>query len=329
VIFVTGATGFLGRVLVDELLKQGHTLRLFVRPTSDISPFQDRSRLEIAVGDITDPASIDQAIQGCQVVVHAAALFRFWSKAGDFEGTNVDGTENILRAAVRHGIKRLILISSIAVIGRPAPGTLITEITPPHPVDPYQKSKWHSEQLAQQITAESGLDIITLRLGALYGPGGHYAFNRLFFEEFLNGWRIQVAGGRHITFPCYVQDAAQGVLAAIRYGRSGEIYNICGDCLLHKELNQIVSHLSGRAAWRINMPKWLMITAASFLEALALLTRREPFYPLNLRTYVFCDWIVDNQKARTELNFCPTSVEEGVKQTLAWYNALASPYARR
>jgi dihydroflavonol-4-reductase len=322
VIFVTGATGFLGKAVVTELLQQGYQVKIFVRSTSDTTFFEQMSGVEIAIGDVLDPASIAQAIQGCCVVVHAAALFRFWGKAEIFEDTNVIGTENVLRAALDGGLRRVILISSIAVIGTPQPDTPITESTPPNPVDPYQKSKLHAERVAQRYQREFGLEVIILRLGALYGPWGHYAFNRLFFEEFLRGWRIQVERGQRITFPCYIKDAAQGVERAIRLGRSGEIYNICGTSISHKGLNYLISQQAGKSTWRINMPKWLMITTANLLELIAVLTKREPFYPLNLKVYVFQDWIVDSNKAQKELGFHPTPIEEGVRQTLAWYGSL-------
>ena len=321
-IFITGATGFLGKAIVTELLQQGYPVRIFVRSSSDIAFFQSLANVEIVSGDILDRASIEQAIQGCRVAVHAAALFRFWGQAEVFHDTNVRGTENVLQAATRNGVSRVILISSIAVIGKPEPGAAITEMTPPEPVDPYQESKLRSEQVALQYQRETDLAVIVLRLGALYGPWGHYAFNRLFFEEFLRGWRIQVDGGRHITFPCFVHDAARGVEGAIRLGKGGEIYNICGGSISHKALNQLISRCAGKSPWRINTPKWLMIATASLLEFIAALNHKEPFYPINLKTYIFQDWIVDSSKAQEGLGFQPTPIEDGIRQTLAWYRSM-------
>jgi len=323
VIFVTGATGFLGKAVVTELLQKKYRVRIFARPSSDITFFQQMPGVEIATGDILDPDSIRQAIQGCRIAVHAAALVRFWGKTKAFEETNIRGTENVLQAAVKGGLSRVILISSIAVIGVPPLAAPITEATPPHPVDPYQRSKLGAETVAQRYQGEFGLEVVILRLGALYGPWGRYAFNRLFFEEFLRGWRIQVERGRHITFPCFVQDAAQGVERAIHLGKSGEIYHICGASISHKALNQLISQQAGKSNRRVNLPKWLMIAAANLMELAARLTNQEPFYPISLKTYVFQDWIVDCSKAQKELGFCPTPIEEGVQQTLAWYRSLA------
>jgi dihydroflavonol-4-reductase len=322
VILVTGATGFLGKTIVTELCRKGYRVRILARPGSDIAFFQGMAGVEISGGDILDPASLERAVQGCSSVVHAAALFRFWGDEEAFYELNVLGSRNVLQAALTQGAKKVILISTIAVAGEMKPGAIITEETAPNPVDPYQASKLQAEQVALHYYQTFGLEVNILRLGALYGPYGRYAFNRLFFEEFLRGWRIQVAGGRHVTFPCFVRDAAQGIEAAIRRGVGGEIYNIAGESISHQNLNRLVSRLAGKPAWRINMPKWAMISTAGFMEYLALLTKREPFYPLNLKSYVFQDWMVDTNKAQSCLGFCPTPIEEGVRETLDWYREI-------
>ncbi|MFQ5576274.1 MAG: NAD-dependent epimerase/dehydratase family protein [Anaerolineae bacterium] len=321
-IFVTGGTGFLGKTLVKTLLQQGYGVKLLARPTSNTSFFGDAPNLKIARGDVLNAPSVEEAIQGCDVVVHAAALFRFWGRVEAFGDTNIVGTHNVLQAAARRNVQRLIHISSIAVAGAPPAGTVITEATPPHPVDPYQQSKLGAEKVVQSYHQTFGLDTVILRLGALYGPWSRYAFNRLFFEEFLRGWRVQVEGGRHLTFPCFVADAAQAIASAITAGRSGEIYNICGPSVSHRALNETISRLAGKSNWRLNTPKWLMLALAQLMEWFSVLTKSEPYYPLNLKPYVFSDWVVDSQKAQNELGFTPTPLEEGVRQTLDWYRQI-------
>ncbi|MEM7031998.1 MAG: NAD-dependent epimerase/dehydratase family protein [Chloroflexota bacterium] len=321
-ILVTGATGFLGKAIVSALVKQGHQVRILARQSSDTTFFAEYPDVSIFLGDVRDVASLLTALQGCQCVIHAAALFRFWGKQTDFFDTNVTGTQNVLQAAVQVQVPRVIFTSTIAVIGTPPLGAMITEETRPRPVDAYQKSKYQAEQLALQFEQDHDIEVVILRLGALYGPGGRYAFNRLFFEEFLRGWRIQVSGGRHITFPCFIEDAAKGCTQAITLGQSGQIYNISGQSLSHIDLNRKISQAAQKTNWRLNLPKWLMLGTASFLEIIAKLTHREPFYPLNLKLYVFQDWVVDSHKAETDLEFQATPIEDGITQTLAWYRSL-------
>jgi nucleoside-diphosphate-sugar epimerase len=339
-ILITGATGFLGRNLCERLTHQGHRLRALVRPASPArgasdTLFLEALGVEIATGDVRDLESVKAAMVGCDTVIHAAARFRLWGPPEPFEETNLWGTRNVLASAYQYGIRRFIHISTIIVVGPQPPGTVITEETPygPYPGDYYARTKMGGERLALSY-AEIGLPVIVLRPGALYGPWGHYAFNRLFFEEYLRGWRVQVHQGRHIIFPCYVGDAARAIEASLTRGRLGEIYNISGQSISHREANETVSRLAplsgqaplagqaGKSSWRINMPAGLMINFARLLEFLALFTRREPFYPLNLVPYVFEDWVVSSEKASRELGFQAISFEQGAQFTLEWYRSI-------
>ncbi len=321
-ILITGATGFLGRNLCEHLVHQGHRLRALARPTGDIS-FIEALGVEIAVGDVRDLDSVRAALAGCDTVIHAAARFRLWGPPEPFEEINLWGTRNVLAAAYSLRVKRFIHISTIIVVGPQPAGSVISEATAygPYPGDNYARTKMGGERLALSY-AEIGLPVIVLRPGALYGPWGHYAFNRLFFEEFLRGWRVQVHGGRHVIFPCYVGDAALAIEAALRRGRLGDVYNVCGESISHREANETVSRLAGKSSWRLNVPAGLMINFARLLEFIALFTRREPFYPLNLVPYVFEDWHVCSDKAKLELGFEPTSFEEGARRTLEWYRSI-------
>ncbi|MCZ7667190.1 MAG: hypothetical protein M5U34_08230 [Chloroflexi bacterium] len=158
-----------------------------------------------------------------------------------------------------------------------------------------------------------------LRPGAFYGPWGRYAFNRLFFEEPLRGWRIKVNGGRHITFPVYALDVVQSIMLALVNGRSGQVYNICSQSLDHNSVNNIISDLAGISRWRFNFPTWSVLALAKSWTALSRYTGREPFYPINMAPYVFQDWPISTQKAETELGFQPTPFTSGAAATLDWY----------
>lgn len=321
-ILITGATGFLGRNLCEYLASRGYVLRALARPTSDAS-FLEALGIEIARGDVLDADSVSAAMQGCDYVVHAAAHFRLWGPSKPFVKTNIEGTHHVLEAALQVQVKKFIHISTIIVVGPQEPGVVITEASPcyPYPTDNYAKSKLIGEQLVRTYGGK-GLPVVILRPGALYGPYGHYAFNRLFFEEFLKNWRVQVHQGRHIIFPCYVGDAARAIEAALERGRVGHIYNISNQSISHKEANQIVSCLANRSSWRINFPGWLMIEVSRLMEFIALFTQREPFYPKNLEPYVFNDWIVDFSKAQRELGFVPSTFAEGARRTLEWYHSI-------
>jgi len=320
-VLVTGATGFLGHTLCPYLVKHGHQLRAFVRPSSNWR-FLRPLGVEFAWGDIRDAHAVYKATEGCRTVVHAAGKFRFWGRRQDFFATNLEGTRNALDAAQRAGVERFIYISTVAVVGTPRPQTVIDETYPPTPQDNYQHSKLQAERLTLRYHQEHKVPTLVLRPGAFYGPGSRYAFNRLFFEDPLKGLPLQIHGGQHITFPVYIQDIAQGVDLALKRGRLGEIYNISGRSLSHREINNVLDRLLGYRIQRLNIPAWAMLTLARAWTWLSRYTGQEPYYPVNLASYVFCDWVVSSEKARYELGFVPTPFEEGAQKTLDWYHEL-------
>lgn len=317
-IFVTGGTGFLGRHLVDFLLKEGYRVRMLVRSTSDIS-WLPEGQVDIVTGDITDFQALNQGVGGCKYVIHAAGHFRFWGAKQQFESTNILGTKNICKAVLENRIERLVYISTVAVVGQPRHGEIIDEETICHPKDDYQKSKYAAERMIIEMANSHNLPGVILRPGAFYGPGSRYGFNRLFIEEPMRGWRVQIDNGRHFTFPVFILDVPPAILKALKIGTPGEIYNISDQSFTHTELNKIISPLLEISTWRLNVPSFIMIALAGFMELISKITRREPYYSLNLRHYVFGDWRVLSEKARRELDFVPTPIDEGLRKTVAWY----------
>lgn len=320
-IFVTGGTGFLGRHLVPTLCRAGHSVRVLARQP-DAHPWLTRlPRVEVVPGDVRDGDSVTRAVEGCSHVIHAAGLFRFWGEAREFEQTNVGGTENVMRAARDARVRRVIHMSTAAVIGHPEPGSVVDEQSPPHPADAYQRSKLAGEGIARRYWLQHGLPVIIMRPGAFYGPFGTYAFNRLFFRDPMRGIIMQVNGGRYITFPAYIGDVASAALLALERGQPGEVYNVCGEPLTHRQAFDIIC-AEGKIRYpRITIPDWVGVVTAQVLTSIGRLTGKEPFYPLTLRSYVYNYWNVSSEKARRELGFTPISFREGVRRTLAWYRA--------
>ena len=320
-IFVTGGTGFLGRHLIAALCRAGYQLRILSRHPQDHIWLKRYANLEVIRGDLRDAAAVRKALDGSRYVIHAAALFRFWGNPADFKVVNVGGTKNILAAAYDAGVERFIHISTAAVYGNPDPENIIDETYTPYPADPYQQSKYEAELCAQDFYEQYDFPVVILRPGAFYGPLGTYAFNRLFFHDPMRGIIMQIEGGRHIIFPAYIGDVADSILKALDKGRLGEIYNVCGDWISHKEAFDIVCKEANLRWPRLNLPGWIGITASRVLEVIASITHREPFWPLNLRSYVYNNWRISSEKARQELGFAPISFQEGARRTIAWYKA--------
>ena len=310
----------MGKSLVPLLVENGYRVRLLVRPESEFD-WLPEEHVAIVKGDVTDAHGLKNALHGCRYLVHAAAHFRFWGEEDRFFRVNVEGTKNIVKAVLENGIERMIYISSIAVVGKPRPRVLIDEEAECLPQTPYQRTKYQTEGWLLTQAREAGLPVLVLRPGAFYGPGSRYGFNRLFVIEAMKGWRIKVQGGKRLIFPAYVPDVAKSVAAALKTGRVGEIYNSCDHPYSHNQGNTVASRMLGIGTWRWNAPKALMLSLAWLMEQAARISGREPFYPLNLRHYVFNDWNVSSQKAAEELGFVPTPLEEGLAETVHWLRA--------
>ncbi|MCC7206724.1 MAG: NAD-dependent epimerase/dehydratase family protein [Anaerolineae bacterium] len=317
-VFVTGGTGHLGPSLLDALLAAGYRVRVLTRHP-DRHPWLCDRDVQVVAGNVEARNTFERALARCRYVVHAAGRFSFWGAPESFARTNLHGTLHMLDAARAAGVERFIQVSTVAVIGDPEPGRVIDENCPARPADPYQRSKLEGERVALQFARTHGLPVIVLRPGAFYGPHGRYGFNRLFIEDPLKGLRIQVQDGQRVIFPAYVGDVAAGIVAALTLGRPGETYNLSGESIRHRDANRIVSEEAGIHPFRLSVPGWSMIALAAAWTALSRLTRVEPYYPLNLRSYVFNDWTVSSDKARRELDFRPLNFREGVRRTLAWY----------
>jgi nucleoside-diphosphate-sugar epimerase len=322
-ILVTGGTGFLGRHLVPMLLARGESVRVLTRRPEEYGWLarcaSQQPCLAVCVGDVQDAESVLRAADGCSAIIHAAGLFRFWGDERAFTATNVNGTENIVRAAAN--VARLVHVSTVALIGQPDPNCIVDETHPARPADAYQRSKLAAEMVVRRAFDAGQVRAVIARPGAYYGEYGQYAFNRLFFRDPMRGIIMQVNGGRYITFPAYIRDVAHGVILSLTRGRDGEIYNICGACLTHKEAFDIVCDEARLRLPRLAIPGWLGVETARALTALATLTGREPFYPISLKSYVYNDWRVSNDKARRELGFVPIDFREGARRTIAWYRA--------
>jgi dihydroflavonol-4-reductase len=321
-IAVTGATGFLGHHLVPLLVQRGHRVRALVRCNSD-AQFLKENDVEPIAGDTREPETLTRLIDGCGAVIHAAGYFRFWGRRDDFFHVNVEGTRHVLQAAQRARVQRFVHISTVAVIGAPRPNAPVDENTPCDPRDDYQRSKLAGERLALHYHAELDLPVIVLRPGAFYGPGGRYAWNRLFFEDpYIRGLRLQINHGQHYTFPVFVPDLADAIEAAVCRGAIGQIYNVSGPSFTHRAANTIISRLIGDNPHFINAPKWAMLWLARAMTLVARYTQHEPFYPVSLAAYVFNDWIVNSDKARRDLGFVPTPFEDGARATIEWYRSI-------
>lgn len=316
---VTGASGFVGSHIVDELLRHGDRVRCLVRPGSP-TRWLDGKPVEIVRLGYERVEPIAEALRGASWIVHAAGLTRARS-AKEFHEANVSVTERVLRAATSNGvgIERFVLISSQAAAG-PADmtGKPVTETDRPDPVSPYGVSKLRAEELT--LLLRDKLPVVVIRPPAVYGPRDN-AIYRLFVA--VKRHVIPILRNRGRFSLIYVEDLARAVLLALSHPKApGQVYFVGGpDVTDYDELGQEVREAVGTWTVTVRAPGFVLQTAAVFAETFALLLGRAPLLSREkLAEITAGDWICSSAKIRSQLGWEPEiSLGEGVRRTAAWY----------
>jgi len=328
---ITGATGFIGSHLVEELVKRGEAVRALVRKTSDTSRLKALG-VELAYGDITDKDSVSAALQGCQRLYQVAAIYEWWiPDRRRFFQVNVDGTKNVLAAALDAGVSKVVYTSTDESIGE-AKGERKTETTPHrgYHLSDYAKSKYLAEQEAMKF-CQIGLPLVCVNPAAVYGPGDFKGQTvGAAILDFLNG-KLPGQFGSYINF-VYIDDVVQGHILAMEKGKVGERYILAGDeDTLIKDFVNLLAEVSGLTKIPRELPAWLVRVMAFALETLSALTRKPPMLARDVVRFRLFGMRADNTKARTELGMTFTPLREGLARTIQWYrdNGYAKPLAAK
>jgi nucleoside-diphosphate-sugar epimerase len=318
-ILVTGATGFTGSHLCERLTSEGYSVRGLVRDPSRCSPLHQWG-VETVTGDLCDPNSLRQATKGIDVVYHIAALFRQENVSRkEMWEVNVQGTKNILEAAIRSEVQKFVHCSTVGVHGdiKKPPAN---EDSPYGPGDRYQESKTEGERVVLRAMAEGRLPVVVFRPGGIYGPRD-LRFLKL-FKTIKNRSFVMLGSGQVIYQMVYIDDLIDGiVLCGTNERATGNVYILTGCEPI--TLNQLVCAIAavlGVAAPRLRFPVTPVYVAGFICELVCkplgipppLYRRRVDFFQ---KTRSF-----DISKAKRELGFYPkTELSRGIKLTAEWY----------
>jgi len=314
---LTGATGYTGGRLLAALVQRGDIVSALVRPTS-AGPRAVGARW--VEGDLLDTRALDRLVEGAEAVVHAAAVYR---TAGHpdayYREVNVAGTEGLLEAAARAGVRRFVHTSTVGVHGDietpPA-----DEAAPIRPGDIYQATKAEAEARALDFHRRRGLPVTVVRPGAIYGPGETRLLK--LFRAIARGRYAIVGSGRAYYHPVYIDDLVAGFLLALeRQEAVGEAFIVAGPrYVTQSELAAVIArHTAGRVL-PFHVPAAPLRWAAALCELICVPFGLEP--PLHRRRVEF--WTKSRafsiEKARRLLGYAPAvDLEEGVARTAAWY----------
>jgi len=319
---VTGATGFLGSHVARALAGRGESVRVLVRPSSDLRALEGLDAERFA-GDLRDRVSLDRALEDVQRVFHVAADYRLWSRdPREIHESNVTGTQNLLEAARRAGVEKFVYTSTVATIAVPREGGLPNEETQSsvnEMIGHYKRSKFEAEQCALRA-AEAGQPVVIVNPTTPVGPGDWKPTpTGKIIVDFLNG-RMPGYVDTGLNF-VPVEDCARGHLLAAERGRIGERYILGGRNLTLKQMLDILSSTSGRPAPRWKFPYVLAYAAGCVDTGVSRLLGREPRIPLEGVRMARHKMFVDASKAQRELGFAPGPIEAALGRAVAWYES--------
>jgi len=319
-VFVTGATGFIGASLARELLRDGYEVRALARPKSDRRNLQGLD-LEICEGDLRDRDSLEKGLKGCEILFHAAADYRLWTRNPDvMYEINVGGTRNILEAALNHGLSRVVYTSSVGALGNPGDGQSGDEVAPVTLADMvghYKKSKFLAEREAESFL-KRGLPLVIVNPSTPVGeldikptPTGRI------IVDFLNRrMPAYLDTGLNIID---VEDCARGHILAAKLGRIGEKYILGNENLTLHRIFDMLEEITGLAAPRVRLPYTPILLAAYVNEAISRCTGKEPLIPLAGVQMAKKFMYFDPSKAVRELGLPQRPVAESLAKAVAWF----------
>ncbi len=318
-VLVTGATGKVGHAVAVALTERGDEVRALLR-----DPDAARSSLPAGVeavrGDVTDPSSIERAVEGCELVFNAMGLPEQWlADEATFELVNARGTENVVRTAAKAGARRVVHTSTIDVFEADPQGRLEeTRVSSEPKGTAYERSKQHAEELA--LAAADGVEVVFVNPAGVYGPGpsATVSLDKQLFAPLARGRRLEVPvlppGGLGVV---YSPGVAAGQLLAAERGKPGERYILCDAHVSFRELAQAVVDATGRGRVPPTLPIPIAKAMAGVGEAVARVIRKPPLLARGQLHFLLWNAAPQSAKAQRELGWQPTPLAEGVRHTLA------------
>jgi dihydroflavonol-4-reductase len=319
-ILVTGASGFVGSALCDELTQQGHDVFALMRATSSTAHLK-QARFTSVLGDLRNQKSLQEAVKDAEVIIHGAGLVTARSRDEFFEH-NALGTQRLVEAARDYapGLKRFVYISSLAAAGPSDATRARDEADQNAPVSFYGQSKLAGEDFVRA----SGVPSVIIRPPAVYGPRDKGVFE--FFKMTNMGIQLAIGGAAIKPYSfVHVDDLVQGILAAAFCDKTfapGEVFYICGDdTATWESAMQAIAAVLGKSPLQIPAPLALVTAIGALYSGLTKISGKT--FPMNLdkvKELKAPAWTCQNAKAKRMLGFKPFwDLNRGLEHTARWY----------
>lgn len=320
-VLVTGASGFVGSAVARAARQQGHRVRVLVRPTSPRTNVADLDA-EIATGDMRDEASMRAALRGVRYLLHVAADYRLWAPDPlEIERANLEGAVATMRAALAEGVERIVYTSSVATLKVTPSGASADESSPltaEQAIGVYKRSKVLAERAVERMIADDRLPAVIVNPSTPIGPRDvkPTPTGRIIVEAALGKIPAFVDTGLNLV---HVDDVALGHLLALEHGRIGERYILGGENLPLQSMLADIAQLTGRKPPTIALPRWPLYPIALGAEAVAKLTKREPFVTVDGLKMSKNKMYFTSAKAERELGYRARPYREGIRDALDWF----------
>ncbi len=318
-IALTGATGHLGSAILQETGKRNIAVKALARDIN--APSLKGMTIEIVKGDLLDPGSLNRLMQGCDTLIHSAAVI---SVNGDPKGlvhrNNVEGTSMVMEAALQAGVKRCVHISSIHAYRQLPSSEVLDEQR--NPVDEtafaYDRSKYAGQQIALEAN-KRGMEVIVVNPTSIIGP---YDFKPSLMGQVLidlHKGRLPFVFNGGFDF-CDCRDVVNAILNATTMGRPGETYLLSGKWYSLKQLVQLLSSASSKKIRTIALPPFVAKAGLPFVKLAAALQGKEPLYTNEALEALFNgNRFISSAKARAALNYTTRPLEETLQDTIEWF----------
>lgn len=315
-VMITGTNGFVGQALCAEAIRRGLRIKCVKRSVCELHAGAEGA----VVGAIDGETDWTDALRGVDIIIHLAARVHVMQETAadplaEFLRVNLHGTANLARQAARAGVKRLVYVSSIGVNGKRTEGAqAFSEGDAPHPHDDYSLSKWQAEQALQQISRETGLEVVIVRAPLVYGPAAKGNFSKL-LSAIERGIPLPLAGVHNARSLVYVDNLVDAlIVCATHPAATGQTYLVRdGADVSTAQLVEMIALALGHNSHSFYFPPMLLRAAA------AVLGRSDQADKLlaSLR--------VNDAKIRNELGWKPPcTMEQGLRATADWYRSPAA-----
>lgn len=317
-ILVTGATGFVGYNIVEALLKQGYQVKALVRKTSNIKRLKQK-KVALFFGDILERKTLLAATKDVDIIIHAAGVLGgFRITLDKLRLIHVQGTRKLLEAARDNGVRRFILISSIAAAG--AVEHITDEKAISRPGTPYDKAKNEGEKLVKRFCRKERINYTIIRPGFVYGAYEMKKKAKL-FQLIQNKKFFIVGSGRNLISFVYTENLTQGILLSLNNSKAINNTYIISDRRPY-EMNEFINTIASQLKVRkpLHVPKLIAYIMAIILELIALISKKEPLLSRERVKNLTSSFGFSIKKAQQELGYDPKiDLEEGIAKTIAWY----------